>query len=315
MPPLKPILVCGERSDNRKAGKEKAVRVSIFLSHSSVDKLFARRLARDLDNQGVTYWLDEGEIKIGDYLIEKLRSAIDDVEYLAVILSPDAVASAWVQREVEMAISQEILGRRIKILPIMYRRCELPDFLLERVHGDFTDDSRYAASFEKLMSSVGVVFNRNAFLGKMGGTHLGVAADKAWSRSIPILAKPFHRPFQYIGMTIQEAAREVGASPNDVGNIVLESDDCHLLLEAEGNFVQYVDLTLKFTGAHTQIQGFDSEAILGAVSISPAELELVRRAPHYHTYYDHAKRMKIGVSCQYDGAPLSIGFSRKYYGM
>ncbi len=89
------------------------MRVSIFLSHSSADKAFARRLARDLDNQGVTYWLDEAEIKIGDYLIEKIRSAIDDVEYLAVILSPEAVASDWVQREVDVAMNQEILGRRM----------------------------------------------------------------------------------------------------------------------------------------------------------------------------------------------------------
>lgn len=291
------------------------MRVSIFLSHSSIDKPFARRLARDLDNQRVTCWLDEAEIKIGDYLIEKIRSAIDDVGYLAVILSPQAVASAWVQREVEIAMNQEILGRRIKVLPILYRRCDLPGFLLDKVHGDFTDDSKYVASFEKMMSSVGVVFNRNAFLGEQSGFNLGVAMDKAWNRLIPILAKPFHRPFQYIGMTIQDAAREVGASPNDAGNIVIETDDCLLLLEAEGNFVQYVDLTLKVTGAHTQAQGFDSEAILGAVSISPTELELARRAPHYHAYYDHAKKMKIGVSCKYDGAPLSIGFSRKYYGM
>ncbi len=165
------------------------------------------------------------------------------------------------------------------------------------------------------MASVGVVFNRSAFLGEQSGSHLGLATEKAWSRLIPVLAKPFHRPFQYIGMNIQEAAREVGASPNGAGNIVIETDDCLLLLEAEGNFVQYVDLTLKFTGAHSQAQGFDSEAILGAVSISPTELELARKAPHFHTYYDHAKKMKIGVSCQYDGAPLSIGFSRKYYGV
>lgn len=291
------------------------MRVSIFLSHSSIDKPFARQLARDLDNQGVTCWLDEAEIKIGDYLIEKLKRAIEDVEYLAVILSPEAVASDWVQREVEIAINQEIQGRRLKVLPILYRRCDPPDFLLDRVHGDFTDTSKYAASFEKLMSSIGLVFNRNAFLAEQSGSHLGMATDKAWNRSIPVLSKPFHRPLQYIGMTIQEAAREVGAQPNSVGNIVIETDDCLLLLEAEGNFVQYVDLTLKFTGPHTQAQGFDSEAILGAVSISPAELELVRKASHYHAYYDHAKKMKIGVSCQYDGAPLSIGFSRKYYGM
>jgi hypothetical protein len=42
---------------------------SIFLSHSSADKPFARRLAGDLRARGVRVWLDEAEIGIGDSLI------------------------------------------------------------------------------------------------------------------------------------------------------------------------------------------------------------------------------------------------------
>ena len=52
--------------------------VSIFLSHNSQDKPFTKRLARDLDNHEVKYWLDEAEIKIGDSLIEKIRSGISE---------------------------------------------------------------------------------------------------------------------------------------------------------------------------------------------------------------------------------------------
>jgi len=47
---------------------------TVFLSHNHADKPFVRRLAADLDNQGIPYWLDEAEIKVGESLIEKIRS-------------------------------------------------------------------------------------------------------------------------------------------------------------------------------------------------------------------------------------------------
>ncbi|MEL6765142.1 MAG: toll/interleukin-1 receptor domain-containing protein, partial [Cyanobacteria bacterium J06607_6] len=71
---------------------------------------------------------------------------------------------------------------------------------------------------------------------------------------------------------------------------------------------------IKRTAPHCQGQEFDSESILGALSIGLSELELVRKKTHFHTYYDHRKRLKVSVSCQYDGAPISVGFSSKYYG-
>jgi len=54
---------------------------------------------------------------------------------------------------------------------------------------------------------------------------------------------------------------------------------------------------------------------IGVVKISPSELDLVRKQTHFHTYYDNKRKIKIGVSCSADGAPLSVGFSSKYYGM
>lgn len=288
---------------------------TVFLSHNHADKLFVRRLAADLDNQGVTYWLDEAEIKVGESLIEKIRDGIDRMDYIAVVLSPNSIDSPWVQREVDVAMNQEIMGSRIKVLPIMYRKCELPGFLLGKRYADFSDESRYAAALEDLVRSLGVVFNRNALAPPSGVTHLGGALDKAFDKALFILPMPFHRPFQFMGMTIQDAARATGGTPNDVGNIILDTDECHMHLEAEGNFISYIDVELKRTAPHRQNQWFDSEAILGALSISPSELELVSRKAHSHTYYDHRKRLKICVSCQYNGAPLSVGFSSKYYGM
>jgi len=60
---------------------------------------------------------------------------------------------------------------------------------------------------------------------------------------------------------------------------------------------------------------FDSEIVLGCLSINPSELDLVQKQTHYHHYLDHKRKLKIGVSCSYNGAPLSVGFSTKYYKM
>ncbi|MFZ2807531.1 MAG: toll/interleukin-1 receptor domain-containing protein [Desulfosalsimonadaceae bacterium] len=126
---------------------------SIFLSHTAADKPFVRKLGRDLSNHGIRCWLDEAEIKVGESLIEKIRQGIDEVDYLAVILSPRSVVSPWVQREVDVAMNQEIQGRKLKVLPVKYQPCELPGFLLGKFYADFTDESRYAEDFKRFVES------------------------------------------------------------------------------------------------------------------------------------------------------------------
>jgi hypothetical protein len=149
----------------------------------------------------------------------------------------------------------------------------------------------------------------------LGTLTLGDAIDRAAiDYGLYVLSSPFHRPFQYMGMSIADAARAVGGKPNKVGNIIIDSEQAHMLLEAEGNFINYVDIELKKTAPWSLSRPFDSEAILGVLSINPSELELARKQTHFHTYYDHKRKLKIGVSCQYDGAPLSVEFSSKYYG-
>lgn len=288
---------------------------TVFLSHNIEDKAFVRRLARDLENQGISYWLDEAEIKAGESLIEKIRAGIDSVEYVAVVLSPNSVSSEWVKREVDVAMNQEIAGKRVKVIPILYRHCEMPGFLLGKKHVDFTEEAKYGEALAVLVDGMGVVFNRTALNAESPTTHLGIATDKAISWALPLLSKPFHRPFQYIGISVGEVSKEIGVRPNEAGNVVVDSGECHMLLEAEGSFVSYVEVDIKRTAPHRQNQEFDSEPILGALSINPAELELARKHTHSHVYYDHRKKLKITVLCQYDGGPLSVGFSTKYYGL
>ena len=106
----------------------------VFLSHSWEDKPTARALADGLSARGVGVWLDEAEIKLGDSLIEKIRQAIDSVEYVVVLLSRNSVGSEWVKKEVDVAMNQDIENRRVKVLPVRLDDCDLPSFLKGKLY-------------------------------------------------------------------------------------------------------------------------------------------------------------------------------------
>lgn len=124
---------------------------SIFLSHSSVDKPFVRKLAADLRRAGFYVWVDEAEIKVGDSLIEKIEAGIDSTDFLGVVLSSNSLKSEWVTREVRIALSQEIAGRRVKVLPILLERISIPSFLLDKKYADFTTDEKYGESLQQII--------------------------------------------------------------------------------------------------------------------------------------------------------------------
>ncbi|HYC51615.1 MAG TPA: toll/interleukin-1 receptor domain-containing protein [Gemmatimonadaceae bacterium] len=91
----------------------------LFLSHAWEDKPVARQLAAGLSTLGVGVWLDEAEMKVGDSLIQRIADALGGVEYVAALLSPASVASSWVQKELSLAMQDEVAGRRVKVLPIL----------------------------------------------------------------------------------------------------------------------------------------------------------------------------------------------------
>jgi hypothetical protein len=289
--------------------------IGVFLSHTHADKPFVRRLAVDLQSHGLDYWLDEAEIKIGESLVQKIREGIDNFDYLIAVLSPNSIESPWVQRELDIATNQEIAGQKVKVLPVMYKRVEMPGFLLGKRYADFSDPESYSKALKDLVQSMGIVFRSSAVSGDTTAKNLGTAIDKAIAFNLPMFSAPFHRPFQYLGMNADETAKKLNSERNEGGNIVVENDECRFYLEAEGNFISYAEIDIKATAPFFQSKPFDPEPMLGSLSINPNELDLIKSQTHCHTYYDHRKKLKINVMCVHDGGPISVSFGSKYYGM
>ena len=72
---------------------------SCFISYSSQDDDFARRLHADLQQNGVRCWFAPEDLKIGDKFRTRIDESIRICDKLMVILTEHSIASPWVEEE------------------------------------------------------------------------------------------------------------------------------------------------------------------------------------------------------------------------
>jgi hypothetical protein len=72
---------------------------SIFISYARADSPFVDQLEADPHRQGFAPWLDCRGLAGGQQWRRELQEAVDRCQVLLVVLSPDAVASPYVQIE------------------------------------------------------------------------------------------------------------------------------------------------------------------------------------------------------------------------
>jgi len=61
----------------------------IFISHSAKDREFATRLANDLVGAGLSVWLDQWNIRVGDSFADAIDQAIRASRFVMIVMSPD----------------------------------------------------------------------------------------------------------------------------------------------------------------------------------------------------------------------------------
>lgn len=92
----------------------------IFISHSSHDKsTIARPLSHALKQRGLTVWLDEENLNIGDSIRRGIDQALLKSRYGVVVISPDYLLSEWTLKELDTLFSKETQYPK-SILPILH---------------------------------------------------------------------------------------------------------------------------------------------------------------------------------------------------
>jgi hypothetical protein len=98
----------------------------VFLSHASGDRKMARRIAETLRRHGIPVWYSETNLLGAQQWHDEIGKALARCDWFAVLLSPKAVRSEWVKRELLYAL--RTLRYRNRIVPVLHRACD-PDKL------------------------------------------------------------------------------------------------------------------------------------------------------------------------------------------
>lgn len=134
---------------------------SCFISYSSKDDDFAKRIHVDLQSKGVRCWFAPHDLPIGGKILDEIDAAIRLREKLLVILSEHSINSDWVEDEVKTAYEEERRRGQTVLFPL-----RIDDSIMETTEawaakvradrniGDFRrwkEHDQYQASLERVV--------------------------------------------------------------------------------------------------------------------------------------------------------------------
>ncbi|MCY7350994.1 MAG: toll/interleukin-1 receptor domain-containing protein [Cytophagaceae bacterium] len=121
----------------------------VFLSHSSLDRSSASRLASELVRHGIRVWYSKTSIKGAQQWHDEIGQALKRCDWFIILLSPHSIddKAIWVKRELMYALRQYRFKNRI--VPVILEPCDvealswvLPDLQLVDFSLSFEDGCR-----------------------------------------------------------------------------------------------------------------------------------------------------------------------------
>ncbi|MGA9883983.1 MAG: toll/interleukin-1 receptor domain-containing protein [Candidatus Acidiferrales bacterium] len=113
--------------------RAKTSQKEVFVSHSAKDRDFVRRLVRVFKEHGIRYWYSAAHISGAKQWHDEIGRALNRCDWFLVVLTPNAVRSQWVKRELLFALNHARYNERI--IPVLRKPCKhsrlswtLPEF-------------------------------------------------------------------------------------------------------------------------------------------------------------------------------------------
>ena len=122
----------------------------IFISYSRKDLEFVEELASDLEGAGLDVWYDLSGLEGGSRWSQEIEKAIRACDHVIMVVSPDSIASKWVEEEFLLA------GELKKnIIPLHYRQSSIP-FGYRTLHFIDIQGSKYQKNLYQVLRSLNI---------------------------------------------------------------------------------------------------------------------------------------------------------------
>lgn len=117
---------------------DSTVHPAAFISYAHADRAAAHEIAFGLQRRGCDVWIDQGELGVGDSIIERLAEGIAEVDFVIAVISKHSVASEWCRKEISLALTQELdLKGRFgvcRVLPLRLGEVVMPPALRDKLY-------------------------------------------------------------------------------------------------------------------------------------------------------------------------------------
>ena len=94
----------------------------IFLSHSDRDRQFVQDLVAVLRRHGLPVWYSRTNIRGAQQWHDEIGAALHRCDWFVLVLSPSAVESIWVKRELLFSLQENRFDN--KIVPLLHQDCD-----------------------------------------------------------------------------------------------------------------------------------------------------------------------------------------------
>ena len=121
--------------------------MKVFISHAPADRDAADELATELRADGFQVVHPDLEVLPGENLPLKIGRALEKSKAMVVLLSPKAVASPWVQKEIEHAITSRRFNGRL--IPVMLHKTTRYPWILKNLRVEPFDATAIARRLRK----------------------------------------------------------------------------------------------------------------------------------------------------------------------
>jgi hypothetical protein len=130
----------------------------VFISYSHKDaKWVTDILLPRLEKTGLRVCIDNRDFVAGETAIVNMQDSIKNSRRILLVLTPNWVKSRWTKLEAEIAQITPSKDVENRIIPLMWKKCEIPEHLARLTWVDFTDtDYPDNTSWRQLLKSLGV---------------------------------------------------------------------------------------------------------------------------------------------------------------
>ena len=132
--------------------------MKVFVSHSHADAELAARISEALQEKGLDVWDSDLNLLLGDNWAAEVARALEESDAMVVLLTPDAINSPWVRREMEYALGAKRYSNRLIPVAIGNRDCiptnDIPWIVRQLPWVELEDWGQSTAGVERIADAI-----------------------------------------------------------------------------------------------------------------------------------------------------------------